>query len=247
VGTFGSRSTVIAGSALRLSAEKVVAKARLLAAHWLETSEQDLEFRDGRFSVVGVPQTGMAIGEIARAAYLGQDFPPGIEAGLEATTFFDPPNFTFPFGAHVAVVEVDPETGVVRLLRYVAVDDYGTVINPMIVEGQLHGGLAQGIGEALCEEIRYDESGQLETASYAEYVLPTSDMLPSFESGLEATPSPVNPLGAKGCGESGATGAPAAVTNAVVDALALFGVRHIDMPLRPEKVWRAIEHAGGSG
>jgi aerobic carbon-monoxide dehydrogenase large subunit len=245
VGTFGSRSAVIAGSALKLSAEKIIAKARLLAAHWLEAAEDDLEFRDGRFSVAGVPHIGMTLGEVARASYLGQRFPEGVEPGLEATTFFDPPNFTFPFGAHVAVVEVDRETGAVKILRYVAVDDYGNIINPMLVEGQLHGGLAQGIGQALCEEVRYDASGQLETATYSEYPLPTSETLPSFESALECTPSPVNPLGLKGCGESGATGAPAAIVNAVIDALSPFGVRHIDMPLLPEKVWSAVNRAQG--
>ena len=247
VGTYGSRSAVIGGSALQLAAEQVIAKAKTLAAHWLEASVDDLEFADGRFSVRGSPRIGMAIQEIARAAYLGQNLPPGVEPGLEALAFFDPPNFTFPFGAHIAVVEVDPETGVVILLRYVAVGDYGNVINPMLVAGQLHGGIVQGAGQALCEEVRYGDVGQLETATYLEYPLLTCDMLPSFETALVHTPSPVNPLGLKGCGESGATGAPPAIVNAVVDAVAHLGVRHIDMPVVPQSVWRAIHAANGAG
>jgi carbon-monoxide dehydrogenase large subunit len=243
VGTFGSRSAVIGGTALRACTDKIRAKARLLAAHWLEASPEDLELRNGRFEAVGSPRTGLALSEIARAAYLGQNFPPGLEPGLEATSYFDPPNFTFPFGAHVAVVEIDPETFAVKVLRYFAVDDYGNVINPMIVEGQLHGGIAQGIGQALWEEVRYDSDGQLQTPTYLEYTLPSCDVLPPVESALEFTPSPVNPLGLKGCGESGATGAPAAIVNAVIDALRGHGVSHIDMPITPEKIWRALEEA----
>jgi aerobic carbon-monoxide dehydrogenase large subunit len=243
VGTFGSRSAVIGGGALKLCADKIHEKARLLASHWLEVSPGDLEFRDGRVSVVGSPPTGMAIGEIARGAYLGQDLPEGVEAGLEATSFFDPPNFTFPFGAHVALVEIDPDTGSVEIQRYFAVDDYGNVINPMLVEGQLHGGIAQGIGQALCEEVRYDSDGQLETRTYIDYLIPTTEVVPSIVSALEHTPSPVNPLGLKGCGESGTTGAPPTIVNAVLDALRVHGVGHLDMPLTPEKIWRALHQS----
>jgi carbon-monoxide dehydrogenase large subunit len=240
VGTFGSRSAVIGGTALKLCTDKILEKARVLAGHWLEVSPEDLELRDGRISVVGSPQRGMSLQEIARAAHTGQGFPAGVEPGLEATSYFDPPNFTFPFGAHVAVVEIDPVSGRIEIQRYVAVDDYGNVINPMLVEGQLHGGIAQGIGQALCEEVIYDADGQLLTRSYIDYLLPTSESTPTIESDLVHTPSPVNPLGVKGCGESGATGAPAAIANAVIDALRPRNVRHLDMPLRPEKVWRAL-------
>ena len=243
VGTFGSRSAVIAGTALKLSADKIIEKARQLAAHWLEAAEADLKFHQGRFSVAGSPEAGIGLAEIAEAAYRGQNLPEGVEAGLEATSFFDPSNFTFPFGAHLAMVEVTAETGVTRVLRYIAVDDYGNVINPMIVEGQLHGGIAQGLGQALCEAVRYGDDGQLKTLSYLEYLLPTTELMPSIVSELEHTPSPVSPLGVKGCGESGATGAPPAIINAVVDALGPLGVSHIDMPVTPEVVWQTIQDA----
>jgi carbon-monoxide dehydrogenase large subunit len=168
-----------------------------------------------------------------------------MEPGLEATSFFDPPNFTWPFGAHIAVVEVDPDTGGVTLLRYVAVDDVGNVINPMIVDGMVHGGIAQGVGQALQEEAVYDDSGQLLTGTMMDYAIPTADVLPSFEVGRTVTPTPVNPMGVKGAGETGTIAASPAIINAVVDALSPLGIKHIDMPVKPERVWRAIQAARG--
>ena len=180
-------------------------------------------------------------------AYLAHNYPDDLEPGLVATSFYDPANFTYPFGAHIAIVEVDPDTGEVELMRYVAVDDVGNVINPMIVDGQLHGGLAQGIGQALWEGAEYDDTGQLITGSLMDYAMPRSHRLVNFELDRTTTPCPHNPLGVKGVGEAGAIASPPAVVNAVVDALSGFGIRHIDMPLTPEKVWRAIEEAASSG
>jgi carbon-monoxide dehydrogenase large subunit len=247
MGTYGSRSAAVGGSAIATAVDKVIAKGKQVAAHLLEAAAEDVTFEDGQFAVRGVPGAAKAWGDVVLQAYLAHNLPEGLEPGLEATSFYNPSNFTFPFGTHVAVVEVDPETGEVRLVRYVAVDDVGNVINPLIVDGQIHGGLAQGIGQALWEEAVYDDSGQLLTATLLDYALPRAHNLPSFELDRTVTPCPHNPLGVKGVGEAGAIASPAAVTNAVVDALSHLGVRHLDMPLTPEKVWRAIHGNGSEG
>ena len=240
IGTFGSRSIAVGGPALTVSVEKVLDKARRIAAAMLEAAPEDVVWQQGRFGVRGVPGRAATLAEVAAAAYAARVLPEGIEPGLEATTLWDPSNFTYPSGTHVAVVEVDPDTGAVRLLRMVAVDDCGRVINPMLVEGQIQGGLAQGIGQALWEHMVYDDSGQCLTASLMDYAAPKPDALPSFELDRVETPSPVNPLGAKGCGEAGTIGATPAVVNAVLDALRPLGVTHLDMPLTPPRVWAAI-------
>jgi carbon-monoxide dehydrogenase large subunit len=238
--TYGSRSLAVGGVALHGAAQKIVAKARMLAAHQLEVGEDELEYEDGTFSTDGKAVT---IKELAFAAWSAHNLPPGMEPGLEATAVYDPPNFSWPGGAHAAVVEVDTETGDVRLVRYVAVDDVGKVVNPAIVDGQIHGGIAQGVAQALFEEAVYDEDGNLLTSSMTNYLVPSAAELPSFELDRTETPSPTNPLGVKGVGETGAIAAPAAVMNAVADALAPFGVTDIDMPATPERVWRALEEA----
>ena len=238
--TYGSRSLAVGGIALHGAAQKIVAKARTLAAHQLEVGEDELEYEDGTFSADGQAVT---IKELAFAAWHAHDLPAGFEPGLEATAVYDPPNFSWPGGAHAAVVEVDTETGDVRLLRYIAVDDVGKVINPMIVDGQVAGGIAQGVAQALFEEAVYDEDGNLLTSSLTSYLVPSAAELPSFELDRTETPSPTNPLGVKGVGETGTIASPAAVMNAVADALAPYGVTDIDMPATPERVWRALEEA----
>jgi carbon-monoxide dehydrogenase large subunit len=243
MGTYGSRSAAVGGSAIARSADKIVEKGKRIAAHLLEAAAEDIELADGKFSVKGSPDKGVAWGDVALQAYLAHNFPDDLEPGLQAVTFYDPANFTYPFGTHIAVVEVDSETGQVKLLRYVAVDDVGNVINPMIVDGQLHGGLAQGIGQALWENAVYDETGQLVSASRMDYALPRAHNLVAFELDRTVTPCPHNPLGVKGVGEAGAIASPAAVVNAVMDALAPWSIRHVDMPLTAEKVWRAIREA----
>ena len=243
VGTFGSRSASVGGAAVHLSLEKVRDKAKKLTAHLLEAAEADIVFEDGKLFVRGAPANAKTFQEVALAAHLASSLPPGMEPGLEETSFFDPPNFTWPSGTHVAVVEVDTDTGEVTLLRYIAVDDVGLVINPMVVDGMVHGGVTQGVGQALQEEAIYDDNGQLLTGSMMDYAVPAADMVPSFELDRIATPSPVNPLGVKGAGETGTIAASPAVVNAVMDALAPLGVKHIDMPLKAEKVWRAIRAA----
>ena len=243
-GTYGSRSAAVGGSAIAVSAQKVIEKGRKIAAHLLEAAEDDVAFEAGKYYVKGAPDKSLTIQEVALQAYLAHNLPPGIEPALEAVSFYDPANFTFPFGTHIAVVEVDPDSGEVKLLRYVAVDDCGKVINPMIVEGQIHGGIAQGVGQALYEGAVYDENGNLVTGTLLDYAVPKARFLPSFELDRTVTPCPHNPLGVKGVGEAGTIAASAAVVNAVVDALAPFGVEHIDMPVTPEKVWRAIQGAG---
>jgi aerobic carbon-monoxide dehydrogenase large subunit len=239
-GTGGSRAATVGGTAVLLAAQSVKDKAMRIAAHLLEAAAADLAFEGGRFHVRGLPDRALGLAEIARVAHRGQQIPPGMEAGLEATRVYDPPDFTFPFGVYVAVVEVLAATGEVRLLRFIGVDDVGNVINPLLLEGQLHGGIAQGVAQALWEEIVYDDAGQLLTGSLMDYAAPRADLLPSFELDRTVTPTPVNPLGAKGVGEAGCVGAPQAVVNAVVDALQPFGVAHVDMPLRPEKLWRLM-------
>ena len=243
IGTFGSRSAAVGGMAAVMSVNKIEEKAKKIAAFLLEAAEADLVFEGGQFFVKGTPGRGITIQQVALAAYVPHKYPTGLEPGLEATSFYDPSNFTWPFGSHVAVVEVDPETGVVKLLRYVAVDDCGRVINPLLVDGQIHGGLAQGIAQALYEEAVYDDNGQLVSGSMMDYAVPKADDLVNFELDRTETPSPVNALGVKGIGEAGTIASSAAIVNAVVDALAPLGVKHLDMPLKPERVWQAIQQA----
>jgi carbon-monoxide dehydrogenase large subunit len=242
LGTYASRSTPTAGAAGAMAARKIRDKARRIAAHLLEVSEEDLEWEPGRFSVKGAPQKAKTIQEIAFAAYTNH--PQGMEAGLEATSYYDPPNLTFPFGSYICVVDIDRGTGMVTVRRFVAVDDCGNIINPMIVDGQIHGGLTMGLAPALLEEISYDESGNNLAGSFMDYLLPTAMETPKWETDKTVTPSPHHPLGAKGVGESATVGAPPAIANAVVDALAHLGVRHIDIPITPEKVWRILREKG---
>ncbi|MDX1501451.1 MAG: molybdopterin cofactor-binding domain-containing protein [Thermoanaerobaculia bacterium] len=246
MGTYGSRSLAVGGSALARSLDKVIAKGKKIAAHLLEAADEDMEFEDGSFFVRGAPSKARAWGEVALQAYLAHDYPEGLEPGLEETSFYDPANFTYPFGTHVAVVEIDPETGEVELVGYTAVDDCGNQINPMIVAGQIHGGIAQGVGQALWENAVYDENGQLLTATLLDYALPRAHKLVSYRLDHTVTPCPHNPLGVKGVGEAGTIASPAAVANAVVDALRPYGVRHLDMPLTPERIWRALRNGEGS-
>ena len=245
-GTMGSRSTVVGGSALWLAADKVIAKGKRIAAHLLEAAEADLVFADGRFRVAGTDR-GVAVTEVARAAFQPAQLPPGLEPGLYETGTFVPKQDTWPNGCHVCEVEIDPTPAPSRWSRYVVVDDVGTVVNPLTLEGQIHGGVAQGVGQALMEEVVYDrESGQLLTASFMEYAIPRADTLPDMVIGSNPVPTTLNPLGAKGAGEAGTVGALPAVMNAVMDALAPLGVRHLDMPATPERVWRAIQEARAS-
>jgi len=244
MGTYGSRSLAVGGSAIVRSVEKVVQKAKKIAAHLLEASEADITFENGQFQVAGTDRS-LAWGDVCLAAYVPHKYPiEELEPGLEETSFYDPANFTYPAGAYVCEVEVDPETGHVDVLNFVAADDFGNVVNPMIVEGQVHGGLAQGIGQAMLEGCRYDADGQLVTASYMDYAMPRAADVPMFTVDHSCnTPCTHNPLGVKGCGEAGAIGSPPAFVNAVIDALSPLGVTHIDMPLTPHRVWQAIETA----
>jgi aerobic carbon-monoxide dehydrogenase large subunit len=246
-GTYASRSAAVGGTAVYNSVQKIKAKATRVGAHMLEASVDDVEYADGKVAIKGSPDRSKTIQEIAGAAALAYDLPKGEEPFLDDITYYDPPNCTFPFGTHVAVVEVDRETGEVRLLRYVAVDDVGRVINPMIVEGQVQGGIAQGVAQALWEGAVYDEDGQLMTSSLMDYAVPKADFFPSFEVDRTETPTDVNPLGVKGVGETGTIASTPAVVNAVVDALAPLGITHLDMPLTPERVWRAIGASGEEG
>ncbi len=243
-GTYGSRSAAVGSVALYNSLQKIKEKARLIGAHMLEAAVEDVVYEDGKVYVKGSPDQSKTIQEIAGAAALGYDLPPGVEPFLDDITYYDPPNCTFPFGAHICVVEVDPETGQIDLKRYIAVDDVGRVINPMIVDGQVHGGIAQGVAQALWEAAAYDENGNLLTGTLMDYALPKADFFPPFELERTETLSPVNPLGVKGAGETGTIASTPAVVNAVVDALSPLGIRHLDMPLTPERVWRAIQEAG---
>jgi carbon-monoxide dehydrogenase large subunit len=244
MGTYGSRSLAVGGTAIVKALDKVIAKGRKVAAHLLEAAEGDIEFKDGKFTVAGTDRS-KAFGEIALAAYVPHNYPlDKLEPGLDETAFYDPTNFTFPAGTQICEVEIDPETGVVRVANFSACDDFGNIINPMIVEGQVHGGVAQGIGQALLEQCVYDkDSGQLLTGSYMDYAMPRADDLPSFKVATKVTPCTHNPLGAKGCGEAGAIGAPAAMMNAVHDALSAAGVTYIDMPATSHRVWRALQSA----
>jgi aerobic carbon-monoxide dehydrogenase large subunit len=245
-GTFNSRSMPVGGSAIKQSLEKIIAKAQKIAAHLLEVGEEDILFQNGQFAVRGAPSRVLTFKEVSRAAYLASDYPAGLEPGLEEQSFYDPVAFTSPFGSYIAVVEVDVETGAITIERFVAVDDCGNIINPLLATGQIHGGLAQGIGQAVFEGVEYDEQGQLLTGTLMDYALPRAEDLPAFETDHTVTPTPVNALGVKGIGEAGAIGAPPAIVNAVVDALAPFGIRHLDMPLKGETVWRAIQQARNS-
>ncbi|HVC56164.1 MAG TPA: xanthine dehydrogenase family protein molybdopterin-binding subunit [Stellaceae bacterium] len=242
MGTYGSRSLAVGGSAIIKAMDKIVAKGKKIAAHLLEASEADIEFRDGNFTVAGTDRA-KSFGEIALTAYVPHNFPhEELEPGLDETAFYDPKNFTYPSGAHIAEVEIDPDTGHLTVVNFTASDDFGRIINPMIVAGQVHGGIAQGIGQALLEGCVYDpETGQLLTGSYNDYAMPRADDLPSFALSTNVTLCTHNPLGAKGCGEAGAIGAPAALANAIVDALKSLGVRHVEMPATPEKLWRMIQ------
>ncbi len=242
-GSYGSRSTPVGSGALMGAITKIKEKAKIVTAHLLEAAVEDIEYADGKFFVRGVPAKSKTIQDIALMANVAWNYPKGLEPGLEASAFFDPSNFVYPFGAHLAVVRVDIETGEVKLERYVAVDDCGRVINPMIVEGQIHGGVIQGVGQALWEGAAYDESGQLLTGSMMDYAIPKADYFPNLELAMTETPTNVNPLGVKGIGETGTIASTPAVYNAVMDALAPFGVAKLDMPLTPERVWRAIRDA----
>jgi carbon-monoxide dehydrogenase large subunit len=243
MGTYGSRSIAVGGSAIIKAMDKVIAKGRKIAAHLLEASEADVEFKDGNFTVAGTDRS-KAFAEVALTAYVPHNFPhEELEPGLDETAFYDPKNFTFPSGAHIAEIEIDPDTGRLEIVNFTASDDFGRIINPMIVAGQVHGGLAQGIGQAVLEGCVYDkETGQLLTGSYNDYAMPRADDLPSFTLSTNVTLCTHNPLGVKGCGEAGAIGAPAAIANAVVDALKSLGVKHVEMPLTPERLWRTIQH-----
>jgi carbon-monoxide dehydrogenase large subunit len=243
MGTYGSRSCSVGGAAIVEGLDKIVDKCKRIAAHMLEAAPEDIELTAGRFHVRGSPDRSKGLPDISLAAYLAHSMPAGLEPGLEATSFFDPSNFTYPFGTHIAMVEVDADTGDVTVLRYIAVDDVGNVINPMIVEGQLHGGIAQGIAQALWEGAEYDENGQLLTGSMMNYGVPKAHQLPFFELARTVTPSPINPLGTKGVGEAGTIASPPAIVNAVMDALGPLGIAHIDMPLTAPKVWQAIQAA----
>jgi carbon-monoxide dehydrogenase large subunit len=247
-GTYGSRSVAVGGMAVRTTAQQVVAKAQKIAAHMLEVSVDDVVFDQGRFHAKGNPGNAKTMGEVAFASF-GASLPEGVGHGLEATSYFDPPNFVWPFGTHVCTVEVDPKTGAVDVQQYVAVDDCGTVINPLVVEGQLHGGIAQGIAQALFEEVAYDpETGQLLTGTLVDYLVPTANEIRTPILDNTVTPSPSNELGVKGIGEAGTIASSAAVINAIVDALQPLGIKHVDMPASPDRLWKQIRGAqNGNG
>jgi carbon-monoxide dehydrogenase large subunit len=246
-GTYGSRTTAVCGSAVKVAAQRVKDKAKKIAAHLLEASEDDLVWEDGAFAVRGSPEHAKAFAELALMANVAWNLPEGTEPGLEATAFFDPSNFVYPFGTHLCTVEVNAATGEVKILRYIAVDDCGPHINPMIVEGQIHGGVIQGLGEGLLEMAAYDDEGQLLTGTMLDYPVPRASQMPAIETDHTVTPSPVNPLGVKGIGEAGTIASSACVVNAVCDALAPFGISHIDKPLTPARVWAAIQAAAKNG
>jgi aerobic carbon-monoxide dehydrogenase large subunit len=245
--TYGSRSLVVGAIAVVKAAEKVVQKARPVAAHLLEASEEDLEFKDGRFSVRGTPGSGLGIQDIALAAFTSHDWPEGVEPSIDADATFDPHNFSFPHGTHICAMDVDTETGMVKIRKYACVDDVGNVVNPLIVEGQVHGGLAQGIAQALYEEAVYDADGNLTTGTFVDYLVPSASDLPHFDTGNTVSPAHDNPLGVKGVGEAGTIASTPAVVNACLDAVRHLGVRDIRMPLTPERVWRALQGEEGGG
>jgi carbon-monoxide dehydrogenase large subunit len=240
--TYGSRGVAVGGVALHKAGEKIIAKARTLAAHELECAEEDLEFEGGNFTVRGTDRSAN-IKTLGFTSWTAHNLPDGMEPGQSATQLYDPPNFSWPNGAHCCVVEVDPDTGAVEIVRYIAVDDCGVQLNPMLVQGQVHGGVAQGIAEALYEEARYDDEGNLTTGTMVNYLVPGPPELPPFEIHDTVTPSPTNAIGVKGIGEAGTIAAPPAVINAIVDALHAKGVRHVDMPATPKRVWEALHAA----
>jgi carbon-monoxide dehydrogenase large subunit len=245
MGSYGSRSAPVGGSAIYMSAQKIKEKAKKIAAHLLEANEADVTYEKGKFSVKGSPDRFKTFGDVALMAYLAHNLPKGLEPGLEALSFFDPGNFVFPFGTHIAVIEILRDTGEVKLVRYLAVDDLGKVINPMIVDGMVHGGIAQGVSQALWEAAVYDENGQLLTGSMMNYALPHAHDMINLELSRTETPSPVNPLGVKGAGETGTIASTPAIANALMDALSPLGIKHLDMPFSPGRVWEAIQAAGG--
>ena len=243
IGTFGSRATAVGGAALIIATQQVKEKMAQIAGHMLEANVDDLVFEDDNIFVQGSPDSAVTFADVAATAHVAVNLPPDVEPGLEATHFFEPSNFTYPFGAHISIVEVDPETGEIDLQRYVAVDDCGNIINPLLVDGQVHGGIAQGLGQAMYEGAVYDENGQLLTGSFMDYAIPKATQVPRFETEHTTTPSPVNPLGVKGVGEAGTIASSPCLVNAVVDALSPFGITDIDMPLTPNRVWQAIQDA----
>jgi carbon-monoxide dehydrogenase large subunit len=240
MGTYGSRTTPVGGGAIALASRKVKEKARRIAAHLLEAREEDLMFEGGRFYVKGAPDKFVTLQQVALASYTAENLPSGVEPGLEATAFYDPENFTFPYGTHVCVVEIDKESGEAKILRYVALDDAGIIVNPLLAEGQVVGGILQGVAQALYEEAIYDSTGNLLTAGFNDYMIPTAREAPKIESFFYETPSPHNPLGVKGIGETGTIASTPAVVNAIIDALSHLGVRHIDMPLTPSKIYKVL-------
>jgi carbon-monoxide dehydrogenase large subunit len=243
MGTFASRSLSVGGSAVDKAMDKIIDKGRKIAAHLLEASVEDIEFADGDFTVSGTDRT-VNIGAVAFAAYVPHNYPlEELEPGLEEQAFFDPANFNFPFGAYVCEVEIDPDTGTTEIVKFSAIDDVGNIVNPMLVEGQVHGGVAQGIGQALLEGAIYDADGQLLSGSLMDYTMARADDVPNFDTDTTVTPCPMNPLGVKGVGEIGAIGAPAAVINAIVNALSPLGVKTIEMPATSHAVWQAIQQA----
>ena len=246
-GTYGSRTTPVTGAALALASQKLKDKARALAAHLMEAAVEDIEYDDGKFMVKGSPDNFQSIQDVALMAHLAWNMPEGMDPGFEESQFYDPPNFVFPFGTHIAIVEVDANTGDIELKRYIAVDDCGPQINPEIVAGQIHGGVVQGIAQALCEGVIYDDSGQLLTGTMMDYTMPRADMFPNFELDETVTPSPHHPIGVKGVGETGTIASTPTVYNAVLDALAPFGVGKIDMPMTAYKVWDAIQQSSANG
>jgi len=243
--TYGSRSISVGGVAVHRAAQKIVEKARKIAAHELEVAEDDLELERGTFTVKGAPDRAKTIPELAFAAWTAHNLPDGVEPNLEGTAAYDPQNFVFPYGAHICAVEVDMETGQVGVMKYVAVDDVGRIINPQIVDGQVMGGVIQGIAEALYEEAQYDEIGNLVTSSLTNYLVPAAPDVPSITLGRSETPSTTNELGVKGVGETGTIASPVAVINAVIDSLSHLGITDIERPATPERVWRAIQAAKG--
>ena len=243
--TYGSRATALGGTAIVMSIEKIIEKAKTLAAALLNSTPKEIEFKAGKFFVNGDAQKALGWGQLASEAYIAKNLPPGLEPGLEASSFFEPPNCTFPFGTHIVAAEVDRETGQVNILKYIAVDDCGKQVNPLLVEGQVQGAIAQSLGAALMENTVYDENGQLLTGEFMDYAIPRAKDIPDFIIGSTETPSPSNPLGVKGVGEAGTIAATPAIANAVIDALSPLGIRHLDLPFTPERVWRAIQGKGG--
>jgi carbon-monoxide dehydrogenase large subunit len=244
--TYGSRATALGGTAIAMSIDKIIEKTKTLAAALLKSTPEKIEFEDGKFFVSGEPKNALGWSQLASEAYVAKNLPPGFEPGLEASSFFEPPNCTFPFGTHIVAVEVDRDTGQVKILKYIAVDDCGKQVNPLLVEGQVQGGIAQSIGAALMEQTVYDENGQLLTGEFMDYAIPRAVDIPEYVLGSTETPSPSNPLGVKGVGEAGTIGATPAIANAVIDALSPLGIRHLDLPFTPERVWRAIQGKGGA-